>query len=55
LPDGLAPFVVFTALVFWAAVFSVFFASQGTSLLEFLLGRYEPPPDHLNTWQDVGL
>jgi len=55
LPDGLAPFVVFTALVFWAAVFSVFFASQGTSLLEFLLGRYEPPPDHLNTWLDVGL
>jgi len=51
----LAVFVVFTALVFWAAMFSVFFASQGTSALEFLRGRYEPPPDDLNTWRDVGI
>jgi len=51
----LAFFVVFTALVFWAAIFSVFFGSQGTSALEFLLGRYEAPPDHLNTWRDAGI
>ena len=51
----MAAFVVFTALVFWAAIFSVFFTSQGTSSLEFLLGRYEPPPDDLNTWRDVGI
>jgi hypothetical protein len=48
-------FVVFTALVFWAATFAIFFTSQGTSVLEFLLGRYEAPPDHLNTWLDVGI
>jgi hypothetical protein len=51
----LAFFVVFTALVFWAAVFSAFFTSQGTSALEFLLGRFEEPPDHLNTWRDTGV
>lgn len=48
-------FVVFTALVFWAAMFATFFTSQGTSALEFLLGRYEAPPDHLNRWLDVGI
>jgi hypothetical protein len=52
---GLAFFVVFTALVFWAAVFSAFFTSQGSSVVEFLLGRFEPPPDHLNTWRDMGI
>ena len=52
---GLAFFVVFTALVFWAAMFAIFFTSQGTSALEFLLGRYEAPPDHLNTWRDLGI
>jgi hypothetical protein len=51
----LASFVVFTALVFWAAMFSIFFASQGSSALEFLLGRYEAPPEHLNEWRDVGI
>jgi len=51
----LAYFVVFTALVFWAATFSIFFTSQGTTLLEFFLGRYEAPPDHLNTWRDMGV
>jgi hypothetical protein len=50
----LAIFVVFTALVFWGALFGIFFASQGTSVLEFLLGRYEAPPDNLNAWVDVG-
>ena len=51
----MAAFVVFTALVFWAAMFAIFFTSQGTSALEFLLGRFEAPPDHLNTWRDVGV
>ena len=46
---------MFAALVFWAAVFSVFFTSQGSSPLEFLLGRYEAPPPHLNTWLDRGI
>lgn len=36
-------------------MFGIFFASQGTSALEFLLGRYEAPPEHLNTWLDVGI
>ncbi|HKO47269.1 MAG TPA: hypothetical protein VJV79_06075 [Polyangiaceae bacterium] len=51
----MAVFVVFTALVFWAAMFAIFFASQGTTLLEFLFGRYEAPPEHLNTWRDMGI
>lgn len=51
----MAFFVVFTALVFWAAMFATFFTSQGTSALEFLLGRFEAPPDHLNTWRDMGV
>ena len=51
----MAFFVVFTALVFWAAIFGIFFASQGTSALEFLLGQYEAPPDHLNRWLDSGI
>jgi len=50
-----ASFVVFTALVFWAALFGIFFASQGSSAREFLFGRYEAPPEHLDTWQDVGI
>jgi len=49
----LAFFVVFTALVFWAAVFAAFFTSQGSSVFEFFLGRYETPPEHLNTWRDL--
>lgn len=36
-------------------MFGIFFASQGTSALEFLLGRYEPPPADLNTWSDTGV
>lgn len=46
---------MFTALVFWGAVFSLFFTSQGTTPGEFLFGRYEPPPADLNTWVDVGI
>jgi len=36
-------------------MFAIFFTSQGTSALEFLLGRFEAPPDHLNIWRDVGI
>ena len=36
-------------------MFAIFFTSQGTSALEFLLGRYEAPPDHLNSWRDAEL
>jgi len=53
--SDLAFFVVFSALVFWAAVFGTFFTSQGTSALEFVLGRFEPPPEDLNTWRDLGI
>lgn len=51
----MAALVVFCALVFWAAVFGVFFVTQGTTPLEFLLGRYEPLPDDLNRWLETGL
>jgi hypothetical protein len=51
----LASFVVFTALVFWAALFGIFFAAQGTSALELLFGRYEAPPEHLNQWLEIGV
>jgi hypothetical protein len=47
--------VVLTALVFWAGVFAVFFTSQGTNLVEFLLGPYEPLPDDLNKWVTAGI
>jgi hypothetical protein len=50
-----AALVVLGALVFWAAVFAVFFVTQETTPLEFLLGRYEPLPDNLNRWLDTGL
>ena len=36
-------------------MFGIFFTSQGTSAREFLFGRYEAPPDHLNTWLDTGI
>ena len=36
-------------------MFGIFFTSQGTSALEFLLGRYEAPPGDLNVWSDTGI
>ena len=36
-------------------MFAIFFSSQGSSLQEFLFGRYEAPPEHLNTWRDTGV
>jgi hypothetical protein len=44
--------VVFTALLFWAAVFTVYFAMQGTTVTEFLLGRFEPLPPDLGRWRE---
>ena len=41
----MAALVVFIALLFWAGVFMVYFTAQGTTPLEFLLGRYDAPPD----------
>lgn len=37
------------------AVFTVFFTSQGTSPVEFFLGRYEPLPPELGTWTQTGV
>jgi hypothetical protein len=46
--------VVFIALLFWAGVFTVYFAAQGTNPLEFFLGGHEPPPADLGKWRGVG-
>jgi hypothetical protein len=47
--------VVLSALLFWGAVFMIFFASQGTSPVEFFFGRYEPLPPDLGTWRATGI
>ena len=47
--------VVIAALVFWAAVFTVYFTSVGVTPSEFFLGRYEPPPADLGTWRGAGV
>ena len=46
--------VIFFALLFWGAVFTVYFTTQGTSPWEFLFGRYEPPPADLGRWKESG-
>jgi hypothetical protein len=46
--------VIFAALLFWAAVFAVYLTMQGTTPLEFLLGRFEPLPADLGTWRELG-
>lgn len=43
--------VVAFVLVFWTAVFTVFFVAQGVSPLELLRGRMAPPPDDLGEWK----
>lgn len=48
---ALAALVVFIALLFWFGVFAAYFTAQGTSLLEFLLGRYEALPIDLGEWR----
>lgn len=42
-------------LLFWVFVFTIYFAAQGTTPLEFLFGRYEPLPEGLGQWRDVGV
>jgi hypothetical protein len=42
--------VILMALLFWCGVFTIYFASQGTTPLEFLFGRYEPLPRDLGKW-----
>ncbi len=46
--------VVFCALLFWGAIFTIYFTTQGTTPLEYLLGRYEPPPTDLGQWKQTG-
>jgi hypothetical protein len=45
--------VVLAALLFWGAVFTVYFTMQGTTLLEFLFGRYEALPPDLGAWREL--
>jgi hypothetical protein len=46
--------LVLTAILFWGAIFLVFFSAEGTSPLDFLLGAYEPLPDDLGEWRKLG-
>jgi len=46
--------VVIIALLFWGGVFVVLFTEQGITLVEFFLGRYEPPPSDLGIWKELG-
>lgn len=47
--------VVVGALLFWLAVFLVYFTSRGTTPAEFFFGRLEALPDDLGRWQQVGV
>ncbi len=47
--------VVLVALLFWACVFLVYFTMQGTTPLEYLLGRFEPLPSDLGSWKECGI
>lgn len=47
--------VVIAALLFWSAVFAIYFTSRGTTPAEFIFGSFEPLPDDLGTWQELGL
>jgi hypothetical protein len=47
--------VIVAGVAFWIAIFLLFFAAQGSSPQEFLLGRFEPPPDDLGQWKEVAL
>jgi hypothetical protein len=52
---ALVVLVVVAALLFWGGVFTVFFSTQGSSPLEFILGRYEPLPADLGKWVEFGV
>jgi hypothetical protein len=47
--------VVLIALIFWVALFTVFFTARGITPAEFLFGRYEPLPADLGRWKKVGI
>lgn len=47
--------VILSALLFWACVFVVFFASQGMTASEFVFGKFEPLPGHLGQWVEHGV
>lgn len=47
--------VILIALVFWSGVFMAIFSAQGITPLEFILGRYEPPPNDLGIWKEFGI
>gem|GEM_PF-2980980 len=42
------------ALLFWLAIFLVFFHADGTSVLDYLLGEQEPLPPDLDKWRSSG-
>jgi hypothetical protein len=44
---------VFIAVMFWAAVFMIFFTAQGLTPQEFFFGRYEPLPPDLDEWKEA--
>ena len=43
------------ALLFWVAVFLIYFTSQGTTPTEFFFGRFEPLPEAMGTWRQVAI
>lgn len=45
--------VVAGALLFWVAVFLIYFTSQNTTPTQFFFGRFEPLPDRLGVWKPV--
>jgi hypothetical protein len=51
----LATVVVLIALLFWVGVFLIYFTAQGLTPGEFFFGRYEPLPDDLGTWRELGV
>jgi hypothetical protein len=51
----LATAVVLIAVLFWVGVFLVYFTAQGMTPGEFFFGRFEPLPDDLGLWRELGL
>lgn len=51
----MAALVVCFALLFWVGVFWIYFTTQGLTPSEFFFGRYEPLPDDLGAWREVGV
>lgn len=49
----MAALPVFIAVIFWLAVFMIFFTAQGMTPGEFFFGRYEAPPSDLGQWKEI--